>query len=120
MPDKKSNRRRYLNNQGVFTLQVLDNGWVRSLVKRVAGITEVGVTVTTDDQVNTMGLGSEFHIWTVSIMRDGKDTFDAFGLQLINIFLNSRDWICERDSRASVGDIASGLMEPICKGVLRS
>jgi len=67
------------------------------------------MTVATNDQIDAMGLGSKLHVWSISIMGDSKDTLDALRLQLVHIFLNRRNWVCERNAGTSIGDITSRL-----------
>ena len=67
------------------------------------------MTVSTHNQVNTVGTGSQFHVGFIAVMRQGQDALDTLGFELIDVLLNSGDRVRERDRRASIRDIARSL-----------
>jgi len=99
----------YLNNQGVVAIQVLNHGWIGSLIKWAFGVTKVRVRMTTDNQIKTTGLGSQLHIWGISIVRQGENALDALSLKFINVFLDSNNGIRERDRWSRTGNVARRL-----------
>lgn len=99
----------HLNNQSVFAFQVFDNGWVRSLVVGVLGITEVRVAVATNNQIHAMGLGGQFHVGSISVVRKSQNPLDALGFEFINVFLHSWNGIGEGNGGPCIGDVARGL-----------
>jgi hypothetical protein len=65
--------------------------------------------MTTDNQIKTTGLGSQLHIWGISIVRQGENALDALSLKFINVFLDSNNGIRERDRWSRTGNVARRL-----------
>lgn len=67
------------------------------------------MTVSADNQVDTVGVGSQFHVRFITIVGQGQDALDTLGFKFVNILLNSRNRVRERDRGASIRDIARRL-----------